>query len=1203
MSICGPVGEQPVVHHDLEVTQVERLVDVALGEPSHHAATRFLLASLPELDSPFLGLRNIGLLATQELKAGVPERSDWSSARRKSQPLLKLRGRRLVEKLGFEIHTLATNASMLTINGRRHAVAVFCDEGETFETASRRFGNASPVSQALALADRESVDWVLLTRSSEIRLYSARLNAGVGRKGRTETYVELNLSLLPTVSAGYLHLLFSADALTDQGTLSEILDRSADFAAELAVRLRERVYHEAVPALARAVAARLSSDSMAVDLTEADLADAYEQVMVILFRLLFVAYAEDKDLLPYRSNGRYADHSLSRKAQRLTEDRREGREEYDGRATSFWDGITKLWDAVNDGNSDWRVPAYNGGLFSSDPKISPSGAALTNLSLTNAEFAPVLAAILIDDSPEGPGPVDFRSLSVREFGTIYEGLLESKLSVAPDDLTVKKVKGDLHYVPAGANEDVEVKGGEVYFHNRSGARKATGSYFTKPFAVEHLLDHALEPALDDHLTRLGALRDTDDDAGVAAAFFDFRCADIAMGSAHFLVSAVDRIEARLSAWLSLHPVPAITAELNRLRDSAMGELGDLGDGIEIETGSLLRRQIARHCVYGVDKNRVAVELARLAIWVHTFVPGLPLSFLDHNLVHGDSLTGIGTLDEVVAAFDADADPTAPSLFRSQLIGLLRKAEDALQRLAHTSDASKHEIDEARAAHTDAREAVAGARAVFDVVTAHRAGVCGLPENFDAAILAKVADGEGVRDEITRLMPVHFPAAFPEVFLRDTPGFDCLIGNPPWEKVMVERKIWWGRYLPGIRSLPEGQMNARIDRFAAARPELVAAFNTEMAHNAQVRSVILNGPYPGIGRSHPDLYKAFAWRNWHLSRPFGGHVGLVLPRTAVSDAGMAAWRKEIVGVEREREREGLRIIIATLVNHKGWVFEGIHNSYTVALAVLRRRPPLQLVSTPGSGLSTMSMAATASPSSRFAGLGQTPSRGGGFEAQGDEPCVAIYPGPAISLQLFHEIVDGRPQLIPVTQFGSWSDNCAFPQLPTKSAFQVFLKMREAPSFGESKLDPQRRARVESDAQPSRAEPSRAEPSRAEPSRAIAWCKNSTPPKTSVCSDGIPIQMELTSRLGVRRRQRQVALRTRRRKACREPEGYVLARLYGEVVQHMGCRNRDVRGISRTFGCTRGASTQTGEWSSQLQVGVLKHAKRVGIRSLHAAMSRP
>ena len=1057
MSICGPVGEQPVVHHDIEVTQVERLVDVALEEPSHHAATRFLLASLPELDSPFPGLRNIGLLATQELKAGVPERSDWDSASRKSQPLLKLRGRRLVEKLGFEIHTLATNASMLTINGRKHAVAVFCDEGETFETASRRFDNASPVSQALALADRENVDWVLLTRSSEIRLYSARLNAGVGRKGRTETYVELNLSLLPTESAGYLHLLFSADALTDQGTLSEILDRSADFAAELAVRLRERVYHEAVPALARAVAARLSSDPIDVDLTETDLADAYEQVMVILFRLLFVAYAEDKDLLPYRSNGRYADHSLSRKAQRLTEERREGREKYDEQATSLWDDIIQLWDAVNAGNSDWGVPSYNGGLFSIDPEISASGAALAKLSLTNAEFGPALAAILIDDSPEGPGPVDFRSLSVREFGTIYEGLLESKLSVAQEDLTLKGSKNKQQYVPRAEDEPIEVAAGQVYFHNRSGVRKATGSYFTKPFAVDHLLDHALESALVDHIARLDSLREQGDDAAVAEAFFDFRCADIAMGSAHFLVAAVDRIEASLSAWITLHPVPAITAELNRLRQAATDALGDFASG-EIEDGSLLRRQIARHCVYGVDKNRVAVELARLAIWVHTFVPGLPLSFLDHNLVCGDSLTGVASIDDATSAIIPKGAKEDASLFIYQLRSWLADCTEPLARLGRLNDATKSEIREARDAHDEHQKLVEPVDAVFDVATAVRAGDLKTPKASDCTPekIASLASDPEVRSAIARLAPIHYPTVWPEVFSREgREGFDCLIGNPPWEKVVVDREVWWGMHLPGVRSLPVKQRRAKIDALEAMRPDLADEFETEK-RRAEELKLVIRAMFPNLGSGQTDLYKAFAWANLTLCRD-GGKIGLVLPRSAVSDAGMANWRRRVTGErerEREREREirptALRISVTTVINHKGWVFEGVHNSYTVALIAATRCSASSPASTPNNGPSTESMADTRSRSSRHERSTKAPSLGGGFDGDPDEPFVAIFPGPASSLAHYHELVDGKPELVPVSEFNRWSNTAAFPQIPTLPAFRVWRKMKQHPRFDGSDL---------------------------------------------------------------------------------------------------------------------------------------------------------
>ena len=984
VSLCGPSGDNQLVRHDQDVRQVERMAEVALREPSHHAATRFLHAALAELDSEFPGLRNVGLLATNELETGVREMPEWPAATRRSAPLLRERGRRLVQRLGYSVQTLATNTSMLTIGGRNQAVAVFCDEDEPFDAPAQRFQGVSPVSRGLAVAHQQGVDWVILTRSSEIRLYAARANTGVGRKGRSETFVEINLALLSSERAGYLELLFSADALVEGGTLETILGASERFAAKLATRLRERIYYDAVPALAKAVAGRLSRDP-----SDADLEDAYEQVMLILFRLLFVAYAEDQDLLPYSGNHHYHHQSLKQVAKRLLQDRREGREVYDTAATGFWDDIVRLWKAVDKGNTGWGVPAYNGGLFSEDRQVSQAGARVKSLRLTDAEFAPVLARLLIDETPEGEGPVDFRALSVREFGTIYEGLLEARLSVARHDLAVRSVKGRPTYLPARPGEAIEVEEGEVYLLNRLGVRKSTGSYFTKPFAVEHLLDSALEPALDDHIDRLDQLRREGDQAELAEAFFDFRCADIAMGSGHFLVAALDRIEAHLSGWLGLNPVPAVTAELDRLRDTALQSLGDLGVGVDIESSSLIRRQVARHCVYGVDRNRVAVELARLAIWVHTFVPGLPLSFLDHNLVCGDSLTGVGTLDEVVAEFEPSADPSTPSLFKNQLEGMLARAESALLRLARTADATKREIDEARAAHHEAEAAVVGARALFDVVTAHRAGVLGsLPENYDEPTFIQLSKRPEVVAQIRKLDPIHFPSTFPDVFLRDRPGFDCILGNPPWEKVKVEKQQWWGRYQPGIRALSVGKMNAVIQKMRSSRPDLESAYQRDMSVAKDMAALIRNTFKLGAGDT--DLYQAFGWRFWQLACD-GGAIGVVLPRQALAAPGYSGWRNAVlVG--------GAFADTTILLNTGGWVFDDAEHRYTIALCAVRKGPD-------------------------YAGR-------------------IVMRGPYSSRATYNRRRES-PTEVTAEEFMSWTKGAAFPLLPSEEALAVFRKLRRHP----------------------------------------------------------------------------------------------------------------------------------------------------------------
>ena len=489
-SICGPTGDDPPVVDGLDLDQIERFAKAALAEPTRHAAIRFLVAMLPEVGADLPGVRNQGMFATHELREGVQLRADWAALTASAAPMLALHGRDLVTSLGFSITTHGTATSVLAIDENKRAIAVFLDEGEGFEEPIVRFDGSSPVMHALAVADRESLPWVVLTRGRQIRVYSARPDVGVGRKGRAETFVETNLALLPDAQAGYLTLLFSADALREGGTFEEVLDESRDYSADLGIRLRDRIYRDAVPSLATALARRQPG---------VDLNAVYEQALVVLFRLLFVAYAEDKDLLPYRSNGAYREHALKTIARSLTQRMAAGPLQFDQHATDLWDDVRSLWLAVDKGNSELGVPAYNGGMFSADPEISAAGGALAAITLTNADFGPALAAMLVDQAADGvTGPVDFRSLSVREFGTIYEGLLESGYPLPqPISRSTRAITTCM-----GTGDVVAVRAGEVYFHNRSGVRKSSGSYFTRPFAVEHLLNHSLEPALDDRASDL-----------------------------------------------------------------------------------------------------------------------------------------------------------------------------------------------------------------------------------------------------------------------------------------------------------------------------------------------------------------------------------------------------------------------------------------------------------------------------------------------------------------------------------------------------------------------------------------------------------------------------------------------------------------------------------------------------------------------------
>ena len=903
-SITGATGEVPPVYTDMDIGQVERLCREALGQPDRHAALRLLSQALPSLETALPGLTNEGLLALHELEHGVPKRPDWADAKRKAYAALNKRDRDLLGALGFQVEDLDNLTCLLRSKDRRVALAVMLRESESAETGSARFNSLSPISYALKKADDENLSWVVLTQGNRLRLYSTAVDAGVGRRGRTETYIDCQPSLLADGHLPYLYLIYSAEALAPKGSLEEILKGSQRFAGKLAERLRERIYNHVVPELAQGIAVVRGIDKS----RPADIGLTYEMALTVLFRLLFIAYAEDRDLLPYRFNDVYRTRSLKRKAQELADF--VAKDEPITTGNSHWQETALLWQAVAEGNTEWGVPAYDGGLFATEEEVSKTGAELAAITLPNESFETALRHLLVIETPEGvPGPVDFRSLGVREFGTIYEGLLESELAVAETPLVLKKKKGEteLVYVPAQEGETPDVLVDGVYLHNRSGARKSSGSYYTKPFAVEHLLNGALEPALDDHFARLNSMDDTD----AAEAFFDFRVADIAMGSGHFLIGAIDRIEKRMADFLAERNLPGVRRELENLRTVALGELRDLGESTTIEDGQLLRRMIARRCIYGVDLNGLAVQLARLAVWIHTFVPGLPLSFLDHNLVHGDALVGVGTLDEIREKFEALSLPMFPVDAQS----LLGRAAGPLRRLANINDASLQDIAAAREALQEAREAICSTEALCDLIAAQPISEDLKVTLFPFEKWVEFADSadelEAVqiaRRDLDSLHTLHFPVAFPEVFLRKRPGFDVILGNPPWEKPKVEEHVFWARHFPGLRALTQRQFEAEKVQLWEERPDLVSLYEEELKETERIRKVLVGGAFPGMGTGDPDLYKAFCWRFWHLTTANGGRIGVVLPRSALAVQGSEKFRQAIFD-------EAARVDVAMLLNRR------------------------------------------------------------------------------------------------------------------------------------------------------------------------------------------------------------------------------------------------------------------------------------------------
>jgi len=921
-----------------DISQLALALERALSLPDRLTSKLFIHKYLHAGVQTALGLNNNGLFSTHSLHLEPEKCPDWAQLVTHGNSCIGIRKQELMASLGFDVQPSEGHHSILKVGGKGAAIALFLQQHEDPDFwFTARFGSETPLLHVLRKAERENVAWVVITHGHSIRVYPVSTSVGVSRRGRTGTYCEILLDLLSGDNLGYLPLIFSADSLKPGGSLIEIIEQSAEHVAELGERLRDRIYGDVIPQLATGIAIARGLDKP----TPSDLSDTHEMALTLLFRLLFIAYAEDRRLLPYVENEMYTIVALKTFALQNSE---EENPEFIEAESDIWNNISGIVKAIHDGRDDWGIPAYGGTPFSDDEETSSTGFRLSKITLTDDIFGPVLCNLLIDRGRgDEVGPIDFRDLSVREFGTIYEGLLESELAVAEENLT-QDIEG--YYRPASECDEVVVEAGNFYLHN-SGKRKSTASYFTQPFAVEQLLKLSLEPALDEHFIRVD---DIEDDEEASKALFDFRVADISMGSGSFLISAIDIIESRFDNYLidralKDKPLDKVLDDIADLRRHAAEATGKDADSMGLGRNLLLRRQIARRCVYGVDINPRAVELAIISVWIHTFVPGIPFSFLDWRLKCGNSIFGVATQQEALEIIEAaemrveeDEGKTIQlSLFNDPTgdqIGEVAEIQRQMSEIGLSSDYSLEEVNETKKKWLEIRNRLKPWENLMDVVCASRLDQS-LSNSLDRVIrnwkdnsnsVADSLEYESARKILIDTPPFHFQIAFPAVLWRDNPGFDVIVGNPPWNEATVEIDQFLMRFIPGFKAMSKNDRERLKSQFEDDRPELFEQLETERRVAQQIREGLVGDAFPGMGTGDPDLYKAFAWRFWNLLRD-GGRLGIVVPRSLFTSKGSAPWRKTSLGQSE-----------CTIINCKNkneWLFTEVNPGYSISLVSLRR----------------------------------------------------------------------------------------------------------------------------------------------------------------------------------------------------------------------------------------------------------------------------
>lgn len=703
-----------------------------------------------------------------------------------------------------------------------------------------------PPEQIEWYLNHSQCDFGILTNGRLWRLVPRELGPS---KPRFQTYLELDLpalldSLMPkggqleldrtgSVRDDFLRffLLFSpaAHGVRDgrKALIRRAIAGSSEYSLGVGDELRDRVFE----AQRLCVEGFLKHTPNQLD-PAVDLRACQEHSLIFLYRLLFIMYGEDRGLLPYRKNDTYTNNrSLARHrdevAARLDDVGRGLKvSDYAPTTTNLWDDLKDLFDLIDRGHKRYGVQAYNGGLFDLEADTFLAEKALPDWYL--ARVLDQLGRAPQPDKPElGLFRVDYRDLAIQQLGSVYEGLLELDPRYASSDMRLLRawqggtsrrelIQASDEPIPTGYEVTGTVyRKGEIYLATDKGERRRTGSYYTPDHIVDHIVQHTLREkcaeislALQAEISAKEAALKRADSAQAAVLAgelevlrgdFDDRILrlkvlDPAMGSGHFLIRACQY----LAEEIATNPYTS---------DEGADDLQE-----EESTITYWKRKVAENCLHGVDLNPMAVELAKLALWLETVAADSPLTFLDHHLQCGDSIigariSGLNGLPRDVGLLEG----RFTSEVESALPRLLEPLE-AIRRIASdTAEHVKEKEDLYRRRFLPVRERLS-AIADFWTVEAMKPGslthadyasaldAFESPKRFSEVLHADWARSALAYLREREVRPFHWQLAFPNVFLAgDHAGFDVILGNPPYE-VLSEKET--GRNVDHLRSFIE-----------------------------------------------------------------------------------------------------------------------------------------------------------------------------------------------------------------------------------------------------------------------------------------------------------------------------------------------------------------------------------------------------------------
>ena len=589
------------------------------------------------------------------------------------------------------------------------------------------FSNANPNYQIDFYIRTSGLTWGILTSGKLWRLYHRDTSY------KLDSFYEVNLEKILTDENidefRYFYYFFRSEAFIPHTSNHTFLDDALAGSIRYTVSVSDDLGDKIYLALEELINGFLDYQGNNLTTSDADVEKIHESCLILLYRLLFVLYAEGRGLLP-RENPEYqSEYSLEAIATNI-HNALDSNSAVPELRTDYWSRLQTLFTLIDKGWAE-NIPQYNGGLF--NPTRHQF---LEEKKIGNRSLAKVIDTLTRTKKGER---IAYQDLAIQHLGDIYEGLLEYKPIVQRQTESVKLKK----------NKD---------------AKKASGSYYTSDTIVRSIVENALNP-----LCKRKKFKE----------ILRLKVLDPAMGSGHFLIGVIDY----LALELATHP------------DASSMVTEDIDTEI-----AYWRRRVVETCVYGVDLNPMAVELAKVSLWLHTVAKGKPLSFLDHHIRCGNSLVGANVANLAnlpVLKKPPRSQKTAQTTFNmdfgftdtvSEAVGHYLVIDSMESKTADDIHVMEQELERAQQTLNQHRRVANLWLSVYfdnEVVRRDYHNILNALKSRQAVDFSNLPGYQKAEKLAEHYRFFHWEIEFPEVFRDElgneleNPGFDAIVGNPPY----------------------------------------------------------------------------------------------------------------------------------------------------------------------------------------------------------------------------------------------------------------------------------------------------------------------------------------------------------------------------------------------------------------------------------------